>query len=407
MASSLADIAARFRGEPGSSLTLAVGRPGDTEERTLTITRRRIETRSVPYAFVSEPGIGYLRIARFGEHAGDEVAAAIDSLRAAGARALVLDLRDNPGGLVEQAIVSAAPLLREGALVATTKGRAAPPKEWLAPHSAVSVGWPVAVLVDGGSASAAEIVAGALQDHDRALLVGESTFGKATVQDFYPLRNHEGALRMTIAWYYTPSGRLLQRTPAGSLAEEDDGEDSPADSASADSAKSRPSFHTASGRVVHGGGVDPDMEVAPDSLGPLARAFEAQRLALAFAGGWVRSHGAQVNDGAREAFRAELARKGVPATDAAWTAEAPAVDRALRREFARREGGAAAAARVSLAGDPVYQRAASVLRRAKSPGDVFALAAGRAPAPAPRVTAPGVGSPHPAPASRPSLPKSR
>jgi carboxyl-terminal processing protease len=381
----LPEVADRFKGDPGTSLAVTIVRPGEPGDRTLTITRRRVETRSVPYAFVARPGIGYVRLARFGEHAAEEFAAAIDTLRAAGARALVVDVRDDPGGLVDQAVSMAAPLVGEGALVVTTRGRAVTEKKWAAPRPRARFEGPVAVLVDGGTASAAEILAGALQDHDRALLVGQATYGKGSVQDFLPLGNRQGALRLTTAWYYTPSGRSIQRGVAGAdLDEEDDGSDDegapPADSAAADSGASPATFHTAAGRAVRAGGVQPDVEVKPDSLGPVAREVADRRLALSFAAGWVPEHGGTADAAARTAFRTAAEAAGLNISDASWAADAPALDLALRRELARRTGGAAAAARVSLEADPVFRRAAGVLERARAPRDVFSLVEDRAPA---------------------------
>ncbi len=398
----LPEIGAHFHGAPGTTLTLTVMRMGTAEEKDYVVTRRRIEQRSVPYSFLAEPGVGYVRIAHFGAGAAGEVAAALDTLRAAGARAVVLDLRGNPGGLVEQAVGVVAPFVREGSLVVSTKGRVAPEHKWLAPKSRATFTGPLAVLVDGASASAAEVVAGALQDLDRALVVGRATFGKGMVQDFYTLRNREGALKLTTAYYYTASARSLERSRAAAAAPADDGEDEP-DSAAVDSTPpARAVFHTASGRVVHAGCVEPDLDVKPDSLPVLAGAVASRRLAFRFAGRWVPEHGAQADTAALAAFRADIVAQGVAVTDSAWSESALFVAGELRRELARRAGGAAAAARVSLPSDPDWLRAVAVLRRARTAGEVFALAGGPRATPArttahAKATAPAKG---PAPRAR-------
>jgi carboxyl-terminal processing protease len=369
----LPEIGAYFRGKPGTALKLTVMRMGSAEEKEYVLTRRRIEQRSVPYAFLAEPGIGYVRIAHFGISAAGEVAAALDTLRAAGARAVVLDLRGNPGGLVEQAVGVVAPFVREGALVVSTKGRVVAEHKWLAPKSRAGFAGPVAVLVDGASASAAEVVAGALQDLDRALVVGHTTFGKGMVQDLYPLRNREGALKLTTAYYYTASGRSLERSKPAAAAVAEDSEDD-ADSAAVDSTPAKAVFHTASGRVVHAGGVEPDLDVKADSLPAIAGVVASRRLAFRFASHWAPEHGDQADAAALAAFRADVVAQGVAVTDSAWNAAGSYVTGELRRELVRRTSGAAAAARVALPFDPDYQRAAAVLRRARTAGEVFALA---------------------------------
>ncbi len=393
----LPEVAAKLRGAAGSAVKLSVIRRGEGDDHEVVIQRRRIESRSVPYAFMAAPGLGYVRLSRFSERAGDELAAALDTLRAGGARALVLDLRGNPGGLVEQAVAVTQAFVPEGSLVVYTRGRAAnTSRRWSAGKARSAVGWPVAVLVDGGSASASEIVAGALQDLDRALVVGETSFGKGTVQDVYPLRSQHGALKLTTAYYYTASGRSLQRRRASEDALVDDGGDgADADSAAADSAAARPEFRTAAGRRVYGGGgVTPDLVVAPDSLPALARRLETGRVAFRFASRWVAAHPGASTDDANgpevwTAFREFAATEGVAATSAAFESERAAIGPQLRRELARRTAGAVAAARVALAGDGAFQRAADVLRRARTAREVFALAgAAQGAAPAPAAPAP-------------------
>jgi len=379
---SIPEVGTRLQGEPGTRVTLQIARTGDTAPRDLAIERARIAARSVPYAFVAAPGVGYLRLARFGEHAGAEFAAALDSLRAGGARALVIDLRDDPGGLLDQAVAVSQQLLPEGTLVVSTRGRTATAAHrYVAGRARSEAAWPVAVLIDRGSASAAEIVAGALQDHDRALLLGQSTFGKGSVQDVFPLRNDQGALKLTTAIYVTPSGRTIRRaSPADDSA--DDGEDDAApDSTPAAAAPAPEVFHTASGRVVHGGGIDPDVVVTPDSLPPAAGAIADRRLAFRFAKRWLEQHGAgttPAGDEAWSAFRADVAQQGAAAAGE-LDAERAVIAPMLERELARRRSGPEAAARVALATDPAFQRAAAVLRQARAPHDVFALATGGRP----------------------------
>src|SRR5262249_18414155 len=207
------EMGARLRGQPYTPVTPTISRGGE-DERDVQLQRRKILVKNVPYAFLAAPGVGYLRLAHFSAHASADVAAACDTLRTAGARALLLDLRGNPGGTFDEAVAIAAQFLPDGSVVVSTQGRGPGTDQGFQaqrPHPELQ--WPLAVLVDGGSASASEIVAGALQDHDRAVLVGDTTFGKGVSQQIYPLRGSLGALQLTVSHYYTPSGRSIHRMP--------------------------------------------------------------------------------------------------------------------------------------------------------------------------------------------------
>jgi carboxyl-terminal processing protease len=272
-----------MHGATGTNVTLTIVRGIGGRERDVVVRRKRVDVPAVRNVMVMPGSVGYLRLSAFNHHATKEVRAALDTLKRAGARSLVVDLRGNPGGLVDQAVGIAGAFLPSGSLVASTQGR--PPeksKKLLVAKGATPVSWPMAVLVDGGTASAAEILAGALQDLDRALVVGSSTYGNGTVQSVFPLRSGAGAIRLTTGRYQTPSGRSIHRP--GTAVEPDEDEDdevSPgADSSAADSG-SRPRYKTSRGRTVYGGGgIAPDMEARADSLPPV-RSLAAARAALA------------------------------------------------------------------------------------------------------------------------------
>ncbi|MFN8586940.1 MAG: S41 family peptidase [Candidatus Eisenbacteria bacterium] len=373
------EVSKRLRGAAGTKVTVSIVREGDSEERDVTITRRRIETPAVPHAFLVAPGVGYLRLANFTEKAGSEVAAALDTLRAAGARKLVLDLRGNPGGLVNQAVAVAQQFVPEGSLIVYTKGRAASVgKKFTAGKARTETAWPMVVLVDGGSASASEIVTGALQDLDRALVLGSTSFGKGSVQDVYPLRNRGGALKLTTGLYYTASGRSLQKPRKGMPTFDDaaEDEDAPEDAAAPESvATEKPQeFRTGMGRVVFGGGgITPDLEVKPDSLAPVVRLLESRRALLRFVSSWSTGHPDAT--GTSEEEWTEFRRFALAETSAVAAGELDpqrgALTGLLQREHARRLG-SAAAARVVLDRDPVVRRALVVLHDARVARDVFA-----------------------------------
>jgi carboxyl-terminal processing protease len=377
---SIDDAATRLRGPEGTQVTLTLRREGETEERDVTLERKVIVTHSVPYSFVAASGVGYLRLASFSENSGAEVRAALDRLRKEGAKSAVLDLRQDPGGLLEQAVDVAGQFLPKGTQVVQTRGRMrGQDQRFYTTEAGAERNWPLVVLVDPGSASASEIVAGALQDLDRALLIGRTTFGKGLVQTVFPLRGTEAALKLTTSRYYTPSGRSIHRAAHDTLAleEEEDSGDAPA--VTADTLPP-PRFRTSGGRTVFGGGgITPDIVVLADSLPALTLAVERAGLPFRFANRWVNAHPGATAGGALPAgmwdeFTSFLAAEKVKAGAPALAAERDGLQRALRRELARRISGDAAAARVALEGDVVFRRALEVLGRAKSPADVFAAA---------------------------------
>ena len=206
----LADTIERMRGKDGTTVRFGIERDGNAEPLQFSLKRQRVELHSVK-ADLPEPGFGYVRIAQFSDSTGPELLAALGTLRhrnGGALRGLVLDLRDNPGGVLEAAVSVADAFLDKGIIV-TAKGRTADSRfEMDATPGDELSGAPLVVLVNGGSASAAEIVAGALKDNHRATLMGRTTFGKGSVQTIVPL-TEESALKLTTSLYYTPSGASI------------------------------------------------------------------------------------------------------------------------------------------------------------------------------------------------------
>jgi carboxyl-terminal processing protease len=199
-----------LKGDRGSSVTIAVRREGVAQPISFKVVREDIIRPSVQPAFWLKPGIAYLKILSFGDSTVREMNESLKHLGEDRITGLVLDLRDNPGGLLNQAVDVSDHFLRKGQVVVSQRGRSSPEKVYTADHGNRGRDYPIVVLVNRGSASAAEIVSGALQDHDRAWVVGETTFGKGLVQTVFPLSDHT-ALALTTAHFYTPSGRLIQR----------------------------------------------------------------------------------------------------------------------------------------------------------------------------------------------------
>ena len=204
------EVADLLKGPRGTHVVVIVGREGADKPVPFDIVRDEIPRFSVEEAFWLKPGIAYMHISQFNENTSQEMEEKFNRLGETNIHGLVLDLRENPGGLLNEGVAVAGHYLRKGEVVVSHRGRASAEKPYLARGSAYGQNYPIVVLVNRYSASAAEIVAGALQDHDRGWILGETTFGKGLVQTVFPLEDNTG-LALTTAHYYTPSGRLIQR----------------------------------------------------------------------------------------------------------------------------------------------------------------------------------------------------
>jgi len=252
------EVISRLKGPKGTIVNVTIERPGVLDPLEFAITRDEIPILMVPFAFEVRPGIGYVKVDRFAETTADELQAKLSEMK--NLTGLILDLRDNPGGLLNQAIAVSDFFLPKNELIVSTRGRADGSARLYEAPGEEKITVPMIVLINKHSASASEIVAGALQDHDRALIVGETSFGKGLVQSVYTLENNTGLL-LTTAKYYTPSGRLIQRDYSSSLIEYfniDAGDDNPTPG------KEREVRHTDANRTVYGGG-----GITPDVIEPV------------------------------------------------------------------------------------------------------------------------------------------
>ncbi|MEP0773205.1 MAG: S41 family peptidase [Acidobacteriota bacterium] len=262
----LDDVARRLRGLEGTTVRVTIIRPGLQEPLELAIQRGRVPTDSVRYAFMIGSDTAYIRVNDFTRTTGREFRTALEKLLGQGATRLVLDLRQNPGGIVDSAVEVAGVLLAPGQRVFSTRGRTADSfQDYRASRDGLHFDGPLVVLINTGSASAAEIVAGAVQDHDRGLVVGETSFGKGVVQTIYPVR--DAGLALTTAKYYTPSGRCIQRDFDSYFAythpERDGDEGETVRPRSGEEQGKGEAFFTDAGRKVYGsGGIVPDYQVA-------------------------------------------------------------------------------------------------------------------------------------------------
>ena len=262
--------ASLLRGSPGTDVSLRIDRPGVDEPIPFTLTRAVIELLSVPFATVVDEGVAYIPLQVFSETSGDEVRGAIERLQKEGMTSLILDLRGNPGGLLEEGVGVADLFLTKGAPILETRGRASGQNQnFGAVNPEMVPGLPVVVLVNESSASASEIVAGALQDHDRALVLGTRTYGKGSVQTLYRLSGGN-ILRLTTARWYTPVGRSIQ------IVRDEQAEDAAGQSSALGLGGERvlkatpeegPTVESFGGRTLYGGGgITPDLVVLPDTL---------------------------------------------------------------------------------------------------------------------------------------------
>ncbi|MCI0405187.1 MAG: S41 family peptidase [candidate division Zixibacteria bacterium] len=252
------DAARLLRGPKGTEVSVGIMRGGAAEPIPFTITRGVIEIKAVPYYGMVGDGIGYIRLSRFSNQSAEELAQAVSELKKENPKGLILDVRSNPGGLLEEAVGISELFLQPNQLVVETRGRRTDQNQrFFASRPPILPDVPLVVAVDEGSASAAEIVAGAIQDWDRGVVVGNQTFGKGLVQSLLGLPEGR-ALKLTTARYYTPSGRSIQKQErAGGLKN--------------DSAATAEKFKTKkSGRMVAGGGgITPDVETEKPKYSPL------------------------------------------------------------------------------------------------------------------------------------------
>lgn len=268
------EVVSNLRGPRGTEVNISIERPGIPERLEFTVERDEIPINTVTYAFEVAPGIGYIKIDRFSESTADEFHDKIKEIEVEKLTGLILDLRDNPGGLLNQAIEISDFFLPRREKIVSTKGRAkGADRTYLAP-SVERIKIPLVVLINRHSASASEIVAGALQDHDRALILGEISFGKGLVQTVYPLDSDTG-MALTTAKYYTPSERLIQRDYSVSSFEYYYMNESHA--ALLDNVSGREVRQTDSGRtVLGGGGITPDVTVSVRELERFEGILEAK-----------------------------------------------------------------------------------------------------------------------------------
>lgn len=304
----------QLRGEPGTKIKFRIRHPNDTDNSSTeyVLVREVINVSSVPYHGMLKEGVGYIRVSNFAQKTAQEMETSLEELEGKGMRALVLDFRSNPGGLLQTATEVSELFLEKDKLLVYTKGRLANSnRKYYSANRSVHTGYPIIVMVNGASASASEIFAGAMQDWDAAFVVGQTSYGKGTVQTVFKLSDTE-AVKLTTAKYYTPSGRSIHKDEndhpheADEIASLTDGgsdvdnvaPDAPDTKSDANTelkevkeAKEKPVFYTSSNRVVYGGGgITPDLELSPREYTELQRNLEKDYLGFSFAMDYLKKH---------------------------------------------------------------------------------------------------------------------
>jgi carboxyl-terminal processing protease len=327
------EVADLLKGPKGTKVQVVVAREGSSKPLTFNLIRDEIPRNSVDTAIWVKPGIAYMRIQSFTETTGKELEDNLKTLGEPNIKGLILDLRENPGGLLQEGVATAGHWLDRGQVVVSHKGRAFSEKPYLARGSEYGESYPIVVLVNRYSASAAEIVAGALQDHDRAWILGDTTFGKGLVQTVYPLSDNTG-LALTTQHYYTPSGRLIQRNYSNiSFLDYYYGKRT-------ESKNPTDVKQTDLGRVVYGGGgITPDEKYEPPKMDAFELNVARKNSFFKYSAYYFGDHSTKLpkgwgpDEGLMENFHDWLLKQGIQFTEADWTRDHTWLRDQLRSEM--------------------------------------------------------------------------
>jgi carboxyl-terminal processing protease len=333
---------------------LIVRRPANARLLQFVLDPALVDSPSVDRSFLLAPGIGYVRVDSFDPQTAKQLKDAIEGLGGNRLKGLVLDLRDNGGGVVQSALAIASYFLKPGQRLLSVKGRSIEGQDVDAPKDSAPYTFPLAVLVNGKTASASEILSGALQDHDRAVIVGEPTFGKGLVQNVLPLSGNT-AMALTTAFYYTPSGRSIQKPLATGQLEVQ---------------KQKEEFRTDSGKIVTGGGgIQPDVFVEPEPVTRLRMALDASATFTSYATSYIQKHQVTANFEVTptdlEDFQVYASERNIQPSVSEWVQERDWVQSRMKQEILNQALGVAKGDEVEAQRDPVVQAAIEKLAAAR------------------------------------------
>ena len=356
------DVADMLKGPKGTTVHISILREAAEKPMEFTVVRAEIPRNSVDLKFEIRPGVGYMHVSSFTETTDDEVGQALEEF--GDLKGLVLDLRGNPGGVFTAAVGVSDKFLKKGQIIVSHHGRSSPERLYRAAHGNGGKDYPLVVLVNRGSASASEIVSGAIQDHDRGLIAGETTFGKGLVQSVYQLSEHAG-LALTTARYYTPSGRLIQRDYNGvSLYDYYYNREQEENNAGKEVKT------TDSGRTVYGGGgITPDVKIPAikstrfeDSL---LQKYAFFNFAAHYLNGKTVDKNFQVDDSIMQAFKKFLESQNIPYTEADIHEGLDWIKTQIKTELFIAQFGQQEGLRVRAQNDPQILMALGLLPKAK------------------------------------------
>jgi carboxyl-terminal processing protease len=371
-------------GVPGTKVNVTFSRPGVTTPISGTFTRAEIHIPAVPFTLSLGDKIGYIPLQQFNENAAENLGAAVKHFQSQGARGLIIDLRGDPGGILTESLNIANMFLQQGQQILSVKGREGAPENYTAKAAPLAPSIPLIVLTDERSASASEIVAGALQDHDRALLVGQTSFGKGLVQGVYNNLDGGYALKLTTGKWFTPSGRSIQRPRKfvnGQFVEEQ-----PDTNETNATKKTRPAYKSDAGRTVYGGGgITPDVIVQDDTLTSTEQQFtktvapkSQEFITVLYDYAAELAKTAPPNFTVRPEWINELYNrlqaKGVISDRKTYDGATRYLSRALDQRIAHYAFGDSTAKRRDLPYDAPLRKAIDLLDKGTSQRDVFALA---------------------------------
>jgi carboxyl-terminal processing protease len=362
----VSEVADMLKGPKGTVVKVTMLREGSEKPIEFTLTRDEIPRYSVDLHFLIRPGLGYMHVTGFQETTDQEVQQALDEM--GDLHGLILDLRQNPGGLLSEGVGVADKFLKKGQVIVSHHGRSSPEKVYRATHGNGGKDYPIVVLVNRGTASAAEIVAGAIQDHDRGLILGETTFGKGLVQTVYPLSEGTG-LALTTAHYYTPSGRLIQRSYNGvSLYDYYYARDTDENKAN------REVKLTDSGRTVYGGGgIAPDVNFkepkATKLQDTLLQHYAFFNFARHYLIGKTVPKNFQVDEPVMQEFRKFLTEQNIPFTEAELMENNDWIRTRIKTEIFIDQFGQDEGLKVSAEADPEVVKALQLMPQAKELAD--------------------------------------
>jgi len=359
-------VSSMLKGPKGTPVTITVRRTGEPAPLHFSVTRDNVPRGSVNYAFWVRPGIAYIRVEAFNETTSHELDQALAKFPESAIEGLILDIRDNGGGLVQEAVNVADHFLKKGQLIVSHHGRASAETKFVAKHGEKGQQFPIVVMVNRGTASASEILSGALQDHDRAWIFGERTFGKGLVQAPFMLSGNSAVL-LTIAKYYTPSGRLIQRDYEHhglyEYLSRNEGQENLKDMKKTDS-----------GRIVFGGdGINPDEKYESPKLSTFESQLEGRLIFFFYAPEFFAVHNPKQmtkewlpDDNAMEDFRNFAKRRGVEFTAADFERDRTWIRERLREELYITAFSKEASDQVSFMNDPEVGKAVDSLPASKA-----------------------------------------